>query len=51
MAQTRIETKADPVALAAQLRPLLARNASQSSAIGVFATKTPKRLRRPTCSR
>ncbi len=29
MAQTRIETKADPVALAATLRPLLARNATQ----------------------
>src|SRR5260370_31488216 len=29
MAQTRIETKADPLALAATLRPLLARNATQ----------------------
>src|SRR5260370_2120761 len=29
MAQTRIETKADPVALAATLRPLLACNATQ----------------------
>ena len=50
MAQTQADSKSDPVVLAAELRPLLARNAAQVERDRRFVPRISRLWSGPTCS-